>query len=148
MRTRGFTLVELMVVMVIVLILAAIGYPSYADYLVKARRIEGQVALLDAMQLQERYYAQHNAYLPFSADSTDPDEQRFKWFSGENASDSAYELSAQACPGLPLRACIELRAAPGTSRVDTSFRDPDCETLSLTSAGRQGAGGKKARCWP
>lgn len=147
-RNRGFTMAELMLVMVIILILAALAYPSYASHIVKARRLEGQMALLDAMQKQERYYTEHQAYLPFSADSPDPDAQRFKWYSGSRASGSAYELSAHACPGLPLRACIEVRATPGTRRVDQSFRDPDCETLTLKNTGEQGAGGRQARCWP
>lgn len=147
-RMKAFTLVELMVVMVIIVILTALTYPSYASYVVKAKRTEGQVALLDAMQSQERYYSQHSAYLPFSSSSTAPDEQRFKWFSGSKAADSAYELSAHACPGMPLRACIELRATPGTGKVDSRFRDPDCGTLTLNSAGEYRASGTQARCWP
>lgn len=145
---KAFTMVELMVVMVIILILAAIVYPSYAAYVIKARRIEGQIALLDTMQRQERHYSLHNSYIPFSATSTDPDERRFKWFSGFSARESSYELSGRACPGMTLQACIELRATPGTERVDPNFRDPGCGTLTLSSTGQQGAGGKQARCWP
>lgn len=147
-RSRGFTLIELMVVTAVILILAALAYPSFASHMVKARRLEGQMALLEIMQKQERHYSRHYAYLPFSADSTDPEAQRFKWFSGASANASAYELSAHACSGLPLNACIELRATPGTQRVDQSFRDPGCGTLTLKSTGEQGAGGSQARCWP
>lgn len=147
-RYRAYTLVELMVVLVIIGILSAVAYPNYTSYVIKARRLEAQVALLDTMQKQERYYSAHNAYLAFSADSTDPDEKRFKWWSGNSARDSAYELSGHACPGMSLQACIEVRAAPGTARVDPRFRDPDCETLTLVSTGEHRAGGKQARCWP
>lgn len=145
---HAFTIIELMVVMAVILILAALTYPSYASHVVKAKRLEGQVALLDIMQAQERHYTQHHAYQPFSAGATEPDAQRFKWFSGAAANSSAYEMSAHACPEQPLSACVELRATPGTPRVDQSFRDPDCETLTLRNTGEQGAGGKKARCWP
>ena len=148
LRSRAFTLIEVLVVLVIVMILSAIADPNYTSYVVKARRIEGQVALLETLQNQERYYSLHNAYIAFSADSSGPDEKRFKWWSGQSAKASAYELSGRACPGSSLRDCIELQAAPGTSRVDGTFRDPDCETLTLVSTGEHRAGGKQQRCWP
>ena len=147
-RSRAFTLIEVMVVLLIMAILATVAYPNYASYVIKARRIEGQIALLDTLQKQERYYFEHNSYLAFSAESSDADEKRFKWWSGSSAKNSAYELSGRACPGVSLRACIELQAIPGTGRVDPRFRDPDCETLTLGSTGEHRAGGKQSRCWP
>ena len=147
-RRGGFTLIELLIVMAVVAILAALTYPTYQGYVIKARRIEGQAALLDAMQNQERYYSAHNTYIVFSSASTDPDEKRFKWFSGDRAAESAYELSGHVCEGVPLRACIQVRATPGTERVDPNFRDPDCQTLAVTSSGAHSATGKGERCWP
>jgi type IV pilus assembly protein PilE len=147
-RSAAFTLVELVVVLAIVLILAALAYPSYAAFVIKGRRVEAQAALLQTMQDQERYYTLHNTYLAFSAQSDGEDERRFRWWLGSSAPRSAYELSGRACGQLPLQACIELRAEPGTPRVDTSFRDPECETLTLNSAGEHGAGGKRVGCWP
>lgn len=146
-KAGGFTLVELMVVLVIVLILAMLVYPSYQDYIIKARRLEGQVALLDAIQQQERYFSQHRTYREFSAASAGPEDEPFKRWSGPTAGASAYEISAQACPGMPVAACIEVRATPGTELVDGRFRDPECGTLTLTSIGQQGAEGQGQRCW-
>ncbi|UUZ49824.1 prepilin-type N-terminal cleavage/methylation domain-containing protein [Massilia sp. B-10] len=82
---QGMTLVELLIVMAIVGVLAALAYPSYANYVLKTRRTEGQVALLDAMQQQERYYSENNRYLPFSADTDTPGNVRFRWWSGPSA---------------------------------------------------------------
>ncbi len=144
----GFTLIEIMVVLAIVGLLAAMTYPSYAGYLVKARRLEGQTALLDAMQKQERYYSQHNTYVAFSSRSSDPDEKLFNWWSGASPQHSAYELSGQACPGVPLQRCIELRAEPGTERVDKQFRDTECGTLTLNNVGQHGNTGTYRKCWP
>ena len=147
-RSDAFTLVELIVVMTIMMILAALVYPSYAAYMLKARRAEAQAALLQTMQEQERYYSLHNTYLAFSAESSGEDERRFQWWVGRSAPRSAYELSGRQCGNLSLQACIVLRAEPGTGRVDANFHDADCETLTLDSAGRHGAGGKQVGCWP
>lgn len=147
-REAGFTLIEMLIVLAIMMVLAAIVYPSYAGYVVKARRIEGQTALLEAVQQEERYYTRSNTYIAFSADSTDAQERRFKWWSGGAATASAYELSARACPGRELSQCVEVRAVPGTARVDATFRDAHCQALTLNSAGERTAAGPSARCWP
>lgn len=147
-RLQAFTLVELVAVMAVILILVSLVYPSYSAQMRKVRRVEGQVALLETMQHQERYYSEHNAYLPFSAAATTQDAQRFRWWSGSSASKSAYELSAKACADEPLGRCIELHAVPGTPRVDASFRDVECGTLILNSTGAFRATGSGTRCWP
>ena len=75
-RSEGFSLAELLVALAVVGILASVAYPSYANYVARSRRMEGQLAMLDILQQQERYYSQHNTYIAFSAESTDPDERR------------------------------------------------------------------------
>jgi type IV pilus assembly protein PilE len=144
----GFTLIEVLIVLAIVAVLAMISYPSYAGYLTRTRRIEGQIALLEAIQQQERFYTSHNTYIGFGSASTDPDEKRFKWWSGTSARHSAYELRARACAGQELAQCVEVQAMPGTANVDAGFKDADCEILTLNSAGERTASGGSERCWP
>lgn len=57
-RLAGFTLIEVMIVVVIIGILASIAYPSYNEYVKRGNRTEGQVFLSDAAARQERYYSQ------------------------------------------------------------------------------------------
>ncbi|HBP5388065.1 TPA: prepilin-type N-terminal cleavage/methylation domain-containing protein, partial [Pseudomonas aeruginosa] len=52
---RGFTLIELMIVVVIIAILAGIAYPSYDEYVKRGNRTEGQALLSEAAATQERY---------------------------------------------------------------------------------------------
>lgn len=62
MRTRGFTLIELMIVVAIVAILAGVAYPSYRDSIDKSRRAEARAQLMDAVQFMQRFYSQNDRY--------------------------------------------------------------------------------------
>jgi type IV pilus assembly protein PilE len=59
---RGVTLMELMIVVVIIGILTAIAYPSYRQYVAKAKRNEAKSALLQIATMQERFYLQNSTY--------------------------------------------------------------------------------------
>lgn len=60
--TRGFTLLELMIAVLIVAILAAIAYPSYQSYLARAYRSEAYTALNQWANLQEQYFLDQRRY--------------------------------------------------------------------------------------
>jgi type IV pilus assembly protein PilE len=53
---------ELMIVVVIIGILTAIAYPSYRQYVAKAKRNEAKAALLQISTMQERFYLQNSTY--------------------------------------------------------------------------------------
>ena len=61
-KQRGFTLIEIMVVIVIFGILLAIAVPSYQQYIRKARRADAKTMLLDLAARQERYFSTNNSY--------------------------------------------------------------------------------------
>ncbi|MGI4777786.1 MAG: type IV pilin protein [Janthinobacterium lividum] len=151
---RGFTLIELMIVVAIVAILAAIAYPSYQESVRKGRRAEARTALLELMQQQERYMTQRGTYLVFSnaSGTTSPPEATttFKTFSGDS-SPSNYYLSAALCPGsTSARDCIQVIASP--TRPDAAVG-----SLNLTSTGVKDCTGNASAtgsapnpqlCWP
>lgn len=60
--TGGFTLIELMMVVVIVAVLAAIAYPSYISSVVKANRAEAQSYLMDVAQQQQQFFNDTRRY--------------------------------------------------------------------------------------
>jgi len=144
----GYTLVEALIVLAILTILAALAWPTYTGSLVRTRRTEGEVALIDALQKQELYRARHNTYAVFSSDDEAPEDAEQHWWSGRDPASSAYEIDARACADGDIVDCVEVRARPGTARVDRHFHDDACGTLTLDSRGRQGATGAGPRCWP
>ena len=66
-EVTGFTLIELMIVIVIVAVLAAIAMPSYRQYVLRTHRTEAKRSLLNVAVAQEKFYLQNNTYAGPSA---------------------------------------------------------------------------------
>ena len=61
-QQMGFTLIELMIVVVIVGILASIAYPSYRESVAKGKRAQARAVLSQAQQWMERHYSENYRY--------------------------------------------------------------------------------------
>ncbi|WP_375122151.1 type IV pilin protein [Variovorax sp. WS11] len=62
-RQRGFTLIEVMIVVAIVAILSAIAYPSYLESVRKSKRAEARAQLMEAAQYMQRFYSQNDSFI-------------------------------------------------------------------------------------
>ena len=63
-KNNGFTLIELMITVAVIGILAAVAYPSYNNYLIRATRSAAQSFMLDVSNKEERYLLDTRTYLP------------------------------------------------------------------------------------
>ena len=139
-RPHGFTLVELMIVVAIIGILAAVGIPAYNDHTKRARRAEGRDALLDIAARQERRYSDANQYTDNlgSLGVTDPGGCSA---AGVQTDNCFYTLTITSLGST--NQAFTAKAAPITP-------DPDCGTLSLDQTGARGKTGTAANakdCW-
>lgn len=85
---KGITLIELLIVIVIVGILAAIAVPAYTNYMVRARRADAKVALEQLRAAQEMRRAERGEY------STDITELRNTWGVPQTAGDYVLNLNS------------------------------------------------------
>ena len=65
-KIRGFTLIEVMIVVAVVAILAAIALPSYQDSVRKSRRAQAKTDMLELVQVLERTYTTDRSYARYS----------------------------------------------------------------------------------
>lgn len=68
-RQSGFTLIELMIVVAIVAILAAIAVPAYNEQVRKSRRGAGKAVMMETVQALERFHTVNNTYAGFTPTS-------------------------------------------------------------------------------
>lgn len=139
MRTNsGFSLVELMIVVALIGIIAAVAYPSYQDQIQRGRRAEGQGLLMEVMQAQERMYTESFTY------TVDLTELGFTdGGSGVESDGGFYTVQAAACGGSTIRSCVELTATPQGVQAE----DTDCATITLDSRGAKGGSTAGVECW-
>lgn len=114
-QQRGFTLVELMIVVVVIGILTAIAVPSYGSYRIKSARAAAQTELLQLASLQEKIYLNSNAYSPNLTTAYDGNAAGGLGKTSGQTEDGRYALSFNGTPDQT----FEIRAVPvaGTAQA-------------------------------
>ena len=136
LHERGFTLIELMIVVAVVAILSAIAYPSYAEYVRRGHRADARAGLLQAAQWLERAATATGVYptalptaLTWSGDAT----KRYTIGLKAGNTNAAFTL-------------IATRKSPGPQASDK------CGDFTLSNTGVRGADNATesnvlANCW-
>lgn len=132
-RSQGFTLIELMIVVVIASILAMIAVPSYQQSVIKSRRADGRVVLNDVAQRLERCYTQFGGYNGVGCGIADADTI--------NSAEGYYTVTV----AVPDATTYTLTAAPQGPQVE----DAKCGDLGLDNTGVRTVTGTDTleHCW-
>jgi type IV pilus assembly protein PilE len=143
-RSRGFTLIELMIVVVIMALLAALGYPSYGAYITKSKRQAARNVIYQIADRQEQFFLDNKTYAPnltamgFAANSVGIDDDGQITTSGDADRTYVLDLTNAAATTYTVRAVPQLIHAS---------RDTDCMTLTLTHTGVRAQSGAGDNCW-
>ncbi|MFQ2052336.1 type IV pilin protein [Aeromonas veronii] len=128
---RGFSLIELMIVIAIVAILGTIAYPAYQQYVLTSHRVEAKSMLLNAANRQETYFMDFNQYASSAAD-----------LGISSASENGlYQLSIAVSGNT-----YTLSASAGAATAQA--KDTDCTVFSINQLGVKSASGAASNsCW-
>ena len=143
-KAKGFTLIELMIVVAIVALISVIAYPSYMNYVINTKRNVATNTLLQIADRQQQFFMDNKRYaatltdLGLAANPLILDEQGNPADAGNTRTVYAVSLSDITAT------TYTITAAPVNMQLK---RDTKCGSLTLNQAGTQGASTGYDGCW-
>jgi len=141
---RGFSLIELMIVVAIIAIISAFAYPSYNRYVIKTKRSVAQNALLQVADRQQQFFMDNKRFatditnLGFPASPYVVDDNGTPTVAADG--DAVYSLSLSNVTATTWTAT----AVPLNTQLS---RDTYCGSLTITQTGAKGKSGASDDCW-
>jgi type IV pilus assembly protein PilE len=135
-KQQGFTLIELMIVVIVMGILSAFAFPSFMDSIRKSNRADAQSAITRATANQERFFAASGTY---TADVTD------LGLPADGVTEQGlYTISlAAGATGIGSSYVVTATAVTGRRQAE----DTGCTVLSINSLGVQSPNPASSKCW-
>jgi len=145
-RQHGVTLIELVVVIMIVGILAAVAIPSYRNYVIRSQRSDAKDALLALATQQEKHYLQCNRYADDIAAATDCAADEVQGAALSKNGWYVLDTDQAADPTLGFTATATAVAG------ENQFQDTACRVFTVDQAGvrtaeNDGGSDNTAECW-
>ena len=136
-KEKGFTLIELMIVVAIVGILAAVALPAYQNYVIRTKRADATGALMAATNAMERHRANNFSYAGASAGGT---------FSASVPSDGT--MAAYYTLTLVVTGTTYTITATATGSQLNATGQADILTINQQGTKTWTAGSTAKSCWP
>ncbi len=143
-RQRGVTLMELLIVVAIISIIASVAYPSYTQFVVRAKRAVATGMLMQIADRQQQFFMDNKRYagsltnLGYASDAIMIDEEGAVVTTADG--DRVYNVEISASNIVT----YELTATPQLKQAE---KDTDCGNLTLTNTGEKGYSGSGGNCW-
>jgi type IV pilus assembly protein PilE len=145
----GFTLIELMVVVLVITILTVIAVPSYLSATLKSHRAEAKSVLLDLAARQERFMATNGAY------SQTPTDMGYSGSWPQSVGSNYYSVSISnfnpAAAGTATTAATPATFTFTATAINGQLKDTQCKTFTIDQKGLQASTNSAATastgCW-
>jgi type IV pilus assembly protein PilE len=128
---RGFSLIELMIVVAIVAIIIAFAYPSYRNQVMKANRSDAMIFILEIADRQERFYSDQSSYTTNITDLG---------FANTTSPDGHYTVAITDDPSNDITVTYQITATAQGKQADDS-----CSSYTIDSLGTRSS--SPAGCW-